>query len=181
MTEIWVGIDTGGTFTDFVLLDPETGARWLHKAPTTPADPARGILDGLADALSAAGAEAAEVGALVHGTTLATNAVLEGAWARTGMVTTAGFRDVLDLARQRRPSFFNLDVGKPAPPAPRTLRIEAAERLAPDGDVVTPLDEAAVETAAATLRDAGCRAVAICFLHAYANPAHERRAVEIVR
>ena len=180
MAQVWVGIDTGGTFTDFVFVDAGSGRRYLHKAPTTPDDPARGILSGLADGLRAAG-DAAQVAAICHGTTLATNAVLQGNWARTGMITTRGFRDVLDLARQRRPSFFNLDIEKPTPPALRDQRIEVGERMAPDGAVVEPLDETGVRAAAAALRAAGCRAVAVCLLHAYANPDHERRAAALVR
>ncbi|TCT06771.1 hydantoinase/oxoprolinase family protein [Aquabacter spiritensis] len=177
----WLGIDTGGTFTDLVLVDAARGTQWLHKTPTTPADASRGILDGMAEILRIADLDASEVALVCHGTTLATNAVLERKWVRTGMITTAGFRDVIELARQRRPSFFNLDLEKPAPPASRDLRLEVAERIAPDGTVVTALDEDAVRDAVATLKARGAQAISVCFLHAYANPAHERRAVAIVR
>lgn len=179
--EAWLGIDTGGTFTDLVLTDSASGEQWLHKTPTTPADAALGILAGITEILKLASLDPADVALVCHGTTLATNAVLERKWVPTGTVTTAGFRDVIELARQRRPSFFNLDLEKPAPPSPRDKRLEVRERVAQDGTVVLPLDEAGVRDAAVALRDGGAQAVSICFLHAYANPAHERRAVAIVR
>ena len=181
MASCWIGVDTGGTFTDIVVLDPETGRSWRAKEPTTPEDPAVAILAGVQRALAEADKAPGDVAGFVHGTTIATNAVLEGAWARAGMIATAGFSDILDLARQRRPSFFNLDIPKPTPPIPPEDRFEVAERLAHDGAVVTPLDETAVRAAAAALRDAGVEAVAICFLHSYANAAHEAEAERIVR
>lgn len=181
MADIVVGIDTGGTFTDVVLWDLAAGVELRLKAPTTPADPARGILEALAAALARTGGTGGDVALVAHGTTLATNAVLEGKWARTGLISTEGFRDILDLARQRRPSFFNLDIEKPTPPAVRDRRIDVPERMSPEGDVVRPLDETAVRAAARQLAAENCAAIAICFLHSYANPEHERRAAEIVR
>ncbi|MGZ0186924.1 MAG: hydantoinase/oxoprolinase N-terminal domain-containing protein, partial [Alphaproteobacteria bacterium] len=181
MANIGIGIDTGGTFTDIVVVDATTGQSWLHKVPTTPDDASRGILEGIAGGLEIAGANPESVSLVCHGTTLATNAVLEGKWAKTGLITTAGFRDILELARQRRPSFFNLDIEKPTPPALREARLEVPERVDHAGNVVTPLDEAAVRHAAEALRDMGCQAVAVCFLHSYANPAHEERATDIIR
>jgi N-methylhydantoinase A len=178
---VWIGIDTGGTFTDLTLAALDEGSYWFHKVPTTPEDASLGILQGMREILLMSGRQASEVGFVCHGTTLATNAVLEGKWARSGMITTAGFRDVLELARQRRPSFFNLDVPKPTPPVSREARVEVAERVASDGEVAVSLDEEAVAKAVSRLRADGCRAVAICFLHSYANPEHERRAAEIVR
>jgi N-methylhydantoinase A len=180
MAGYWIGIDTGGTFTDLVLVEPTAG-RWVyHKVPTLTADPAAGILDGIRELLAQAAVAAADVEFLVLGTTLATNAVLEGKWAKTGLITTEGFRDVIELARQRRPDYFNLDKVKPRPPASRDCRFEVAERVAVDGQVVRALDEAAVRAAAVALQAAGVQSVAICFLHAYQNPAHEQRAREIV-
>ena len=119
MSKLFVGIDTGGTFTDLVAADLGNGRHYYHKVPTTTGDPARGILDGIAELLDQNSIARRDVAFLVLGTTLATNAVLEGKWARTGVITTAGFRDVLELARQRRPHYFNLDIPKPMPPAPR--------------------------------------------------------------
>ena len=145
---IWIGIDTGGTFSDVVLIDVASGAQHALKAPTTPDDPARGILQGVTRALARAGATPDDVAIVLHGTTLATNAVLEGKWARTGLIATRGFRDVLALGRQRRPSFFNLDIEKPRPPAEADACQEADERLAADGAVVHALDEDSVRRAA---------------------------------
>ena len=115
--KIWIGIETGGTFTDLVLCELTTGRYTYHKLPTTTGDPAKAVLDGIAEVIELAQLPRDEVEFLVLGTTLGTNAVLEGKTARTGMITTAGFRDVIELARQRRPHYFNLDILKPTPPA----------------------------------------------------------------
>ena len=176
MGGMWVGIDTGGTFTDLVLFDWARGTYHYHKLPTTTTDPARAILEGIAHVIGKAGGSARSAQFLVLGTTLATNAVLEGRWARTGIITTEGFRDVLELARQRRPHYFNLDIPKPAPPAARDCRLEVAGRIAFDGTEVTPLDEAGLRRAIRVLQSQKVESVAICFLHAYANAAHERKA-----
>jgi N-methylhydantoinase A len=178
MSRFWIGIDTGGTFTDIVLVDIGRGDYRYHKLPTTTEDPSRGILQGITEIVEQAGGACGEVAFLVLGTTLATNAVLEAKTARTGMITTAGFRDVLELARQRRPHYFNLDVPKPAPPATRDCRIEIDERVDHGGRVLAPVDEDQVRRAATLLRSKGVEAVALCFLHSYANPAHERIARE---
>jgi N-methylhydantoinase A len=184
VSSILIGIDTGGTFTDLVAAVIEGAGRGryhYHKVPTLTADPARGILEGIAELLDRNGLKRNEVTFLVLGTTLATNSVLEGKWARTAVITTAGFRDVLELARQRRPHYFNLDVPKPMPPATRDCRVEVAERIANDGSVVAPLAEEQVVAAIDRLKGTGADAVAILFMHAYANPAHEERAAALVR
>ncbi len=181
MSKIFVGIDTGGTFTDLVAADLDSGRYCYHKAPTTTADPARGILDGIAELLDQNAIARRDVVFLVLGTTLATNAVLEGKWARTGVITTAGFRDVLELARQRRPHYFNLDIPKPMPPAARDCRLEVAERVAQDGSVATPLAEDDVRRAVAVLKAKKVEAVAICFMHSYANAGHEERTRALVQ
>src|SRR5688572_5162505 len=178
---IWIGIDTGGTFTDLVLCDLATGKYTYHKLPTTTGEPAKAVLDGIAEILDLAKTPHDHVQSLVLGTTLATNAVLEGKTARTGMITTAGFRDVLELARQRRPHYFNLDVMKPVPPASRDCRMEVAERIAADGTEVTPLAEDEVREAVQALRSKNVEAVAVCMLHSYANPVHEQRTGELVK
>ncbi|HYC45053.1 MAG TPA: hydantoinase/oxoprolinase family protein [Burkholderiales bacterium] len=180
MPTICVGIDTGGTFTDLVAVDLDRARYHYHKVPTLTADPARGILDGIAELLDQNAIARKDVRFLVLGTTLATNAVLEGKWARTGVLTTAGFRDVLELARQRRPHYFNLDIPKPMPPAPRDCRLEVHGRIACDGTEVEPLSEDDVRHAVDTLRSKNVEAIAICFLHAYADPAHEERARALV-
>jgi len=181
VSKIWVGIDTGGTFTDLVLCELTTGKYTYHKLPTTTGDPAKAVLDGIAEVLDLAQLPRNEVEFLVLGTTLATNAVLEGKTARTGMITTAGFRDILELARQRRPHYFNLDVLKPTPPAARDCRIEVTERMAHDGSEVELLADDEVRYAVNVLRGKKVEAIAICMLHSYANPEHEQRAREIVR
>ena len=181
MSTVCVGIDTGGTFTDLVAVELERGRFHYHKVPTTTADPARGILDGVVELLDQSALARKDVKFLVLGTTLATNAVLEGKWAPTGMLTTAGFRDVLELARQRRPHYFNLDIPKPMPPAARDCRIEVEGRIANDGAEVIPLSEEDVKRAIGVLKTKKVEALAICFLHAYANPHHEERARALVR
>jgi len=162
MSKIFVGIDTGGTFTDLVAADLDDGRYCYHKVPTTTGDPARGILEGIAELLDQNSLARKDVAFLVLGTTLATNAVLEGKWAATGLITTAGFRDVLELARQRRPHYFNLDIPKPMPPTARDCRLEVSERVAADGTVVTPLMEADVRRAVEILKAKKVEAVAIC-------------------
>ncbi len=169
-----IGVDVGGTFTDLVSLDSETGQIQLAKTPTTPANQAYGVLAALDDA----GTDLASVDLIVHGTTTTTNAVLERKLAKTGLITTEGFRDILELGRRTRPQAYGM-TGVFRPIIPRDLRLEVPERLNAAGDVVTPLDEAAVRTAVTDLLDQGCEALVIHFLHAYANPAHEQRAAKI--
>ncbi len=170
-----IGVDVGGTFTDLVLLGADGGVR-LAKVPSTMDNQAFGVLD----ALDAAGADLPRVDLIVHGTTTTTNAVLERKLARTGLITTQGFRDVLELGRRTRPQPYGM-TGRFSPIIPRDLRLEVPERLLADGSVHTPLDEKAVETAGRALLNKGCEAVVVHFLHAYANPAHELRAAEILR
>jgi N-methylhydantoinase A len=181
MKAVCVGIDTGGTFTDLVAVEMNRGRYYYHKVPTTTGDPARGILEGVAQLLDHNGLARSDVAFLVLGTTLATNAVLEGKWAPTGVITTAGFRDVLELARQRRPHYFNLDVPKPMPPAARDCRMEVGGRIAYDGSEVASLEENDVRRAVEALKSRQVQAVAVCFLHAYANPEHEERAKRLVQ
>jgi N-methylhydantoinase A len=181
MSEYWLGVDTGGTFTDLVLGDIQGGACHYHKVPTLTSDPAQGILNGISEIMDLAKIDASQVGFLVLGTTLATNAVLEARWAQTGLITTRGFGDVLSLARQRRPHYFNLDVPKPTPPVASDARVEVQERLSASGDVVTPLCDEDVLGAIDALRANGVKTVAICFLHAYQNAAHEQRARDLVQ
>jgi len=170
-----VGVDVGGTFTDLVLLDQTSGHVRLAKVASTPDNQAFGVLAALDDA----GADLSSVDLIVHGTTTTTNAVLERKLCKTGLITTAGFRDILELGRRTRPQAYGMH-GKFKPVIPRDLRLEVAERLDSGGRVVTPLNEDAVRHAATQLIQAGCEAVVIHFLHAYANPEHERRAAEIV-
>lgn len=172
-----VGVDVGGTFTDLVYMDPDmVGGLSVAKVPTTLDNQAGGVMA----ALEAAGVRTATLDQIVHGTTTTTNALLERKIARTGLITTRGFRDVLELGRRTRPTSYGL-TGRFEPLIPRELRLEVSERMDAEGEALIPLDEAAVIAAAETLKAAGCEAVVIHFLHSYANPAHERRAAELVR
>ncbi len=174
-----VGIDIGGTFTDIVATGSD-GRIFVRKASSTPQDYSRGSCAGLEELLQEHGIHPDEVDVVVHATTMATNAVLEGKGARTGLITTAGFRDVLEFRRVRVPELYNLDYVKPKPLVPRQLRLEVNERLGPLGEIRLPLDEDSVHAAAQRLKCAQVEAVAICLLHSYANPVHERRVKEIV-
>jgi N-methylhydantoinase A len=175
-----VGIDIGGTFTDIVATGPDGGMH-VRKVSSTPADYSLGICDGLAALLREEGIAPGEIDIVVHATTVATNAVLEGKGALTGLITTKGFRDVLEFRRVRVPELYNLDYVKPRPLAARQHRLEVIERLGPLGQVWLPLDETSVSVAAERLRAANIEAVAICLLHSYANPAHEQRVKAIAR
>ena len=168
MTNSFAGVDTGGTFTDLVLL--QDGKIRVHKILSTPDDPSRAILQGLANL-----GVAQNLDALVHGSTVATNAVLERKGVRTGLITTAGFRDVLEIGRQTRPKLYDLRVQKDPPLVSRALRIEVIERLNELGEVLIPLDEASLKAAIEQLQAANVEAVAICLLFSFANPAHERQ------
>ncbi len=172
---LWIGVDTGGTFTDLVTFDSRSGEFNYLKVATSSDDPSRAILQAVESLLDGIDASGAAVSFFGHGTTLGTNALLENRLPRTGMITTRGFRDVLELARQRRPHLFNLAVPKPSPIAERSARLEVNERLSETGEVVQSLDEVEVQAAIAQLKEQGCESVAVCFLHAYANPDHERR------
>jgi N-methylhydantoinase A len=169
------GIDVGGTFTDLILVDGRPGATVrIAKTPTTIENQAHGVIA----ALDAGGIPASDIDLVVHGTTTTTNAVLERRLARTGLITTRGFRDVLELGRRTRPNAYGM-TGSFIPVIPRNLRLEVTERLEASGAVRTPLDEEEVRDAVRRLLDSGCEALVIHFLHAYANPAHELRAAEI--
>ncbi len=170
-----VGVDIGGTFTDLLLVDDATGAFWVAKTLTTPHDPAVGVRTGLSDVLAMAGAPAAALETVIHGTTLVTNALLERKGDRTALVTTKGFRDAVEIAREHRYDMYDIFLDLPRPIAPRHLRFEVDERLLADGSVYRPVDLAEVRALAERLRAAEVEAVAVCFLHAYANPAHERQ------
>lgn len=175
-----LGIDTGGTFTDLALIDGATGEAVLFKLSSTPGDPSEAIIQGIQEILGKDGIRTENVAYLGHGTTVATNAVIERKFARTGLITTEGFKDVLELARQRRPDLYDLDKEKPRPIVPRDLRLEVRERLAYDGSVLTPLDEDQLRALVRGLRERGVAAIAVCFLHSYLNPVHEQRAKLIV-
>lgn len=170
--------DIGGTFTDVVL--EHAGRRHSAKVLTTPRAPEEGMLDGIGRVLAAAGLSPADIGVLVHGTTLATNALIERKGAKTALLTTAGFRDVLEMGYEKRYEHYDLQLELPVPLVPRELRFPVPERLTAKGQVHTVLDEGAVRRAADAMKAAGVQAVAIGFLHSYVNDAHERRAAEVL-
>ena len=177
-----LGVDIGGTFTDFALFDENGSEIAVLKRLTTPADPSIAVIEGTAALLRREDVPMAEVATIAHGTTLVTNAVIERRGAKTGMLVTAGFRDILDMGFEQRYDLFDLRLTWPDPLAPRRLRREVRERVGHDGQVLAALD---LESTRAAVRDlvevAGVEALAICFLHSYANPVHEDAAGELVR
>ena len=173
-----LGVDTGGTFTDFYLLGDD-GTVTVYKRPSTPDDPSRAILEGLAESpLADVGSPISD---LVHGTTVATNAIIERKGARTGLITTRGFRDVLVIGRQTRPKLYDLSPHREPPLVPDGLRFEAAERLDFRGEVLAPLDPGAVEALLDDVQAAGVESLAVCFLFSFVNPDHERLVAEAAR
>lgn len=171
-----VAVDIGGTFTDFVILDQESGRLTLEKTPTTPRD----LWEGIARGLEQAGMAPAEIAMFVHGTTVGLNAFLERKGVPVGLITTKGFRDVCEIGRHNRVDMYDLFYRKPEPLVPREHRLEVRERIDGSGQVLEPLHEEDVTAAADHFRRHGIRAVAVCLLHAYANPVHEQRVGEIL-
>ncbi len=176
-----IALDVGGTFTDVTLFEPASGRLWIAKTPTTPADPSVGFLAGIEKALAMAGVGPERLAQILHGTTTATNAILEGKGVPTGLLTTAGFRYVLEIGRHDIPRHANMFAWqKPPRPAPPERIVEIPERITVDGAVLEPLDEEAARAAARRLRASGVESVAVCLLHSYANAAHERRVRELL-
>jgi N-methylhydantoinase A len=169
-----IGVDIGGTFTDLVWVDEATGAVRVGKLLTTPKDPSQAVEEGVVTLLHEADAAAGAVRALIHGTTLATNALIERKGARVGLLATAGFRDAVEIGREGRYDMYDLFIDPPVPLVPRQLRVEVSERILADGSVLRPLDAAQARAAITALGAQGVEAIAICLLHAYRNPAHER-------
>ena len=179
-----IGVDVGGTFTDLILVDEESGRVSVDKVPSTPDDPARGSVAGIRELCDKGGITLSAVDNLLHGTTVATNIALTHTGAEVGMITTEGFRDIMHIARHKKPLNFSLQQELPwqsRPLAKRRHRLTVKERVtAPNGDVLVPLDEDEVRERVRELREAGVDAVAVCLLHSYLNPAHEQRVKEIV-
>jgi N-methylhydantoinase A/oxoprolinase/acetone carboxylase beta subunit len=171
-----LGFDIGGTFTDFVLVDAVSGTVHLNKVLTTPRDPAQAVIEGLRTLLAQAGVAAADLQIAIHATTLITNALIERKGARTALLTTEGFRDVLEMGTEVRYDIYDLFLERPEPLVPRRWRYEARERMDKDGGVLTPLDAQALRRVGRQMRDAGIEAVAVAFLHSFRNPSHERLA-----
>ena len=179
-----LGVDVGGTFTDLIYVDDEAGRILVHKLPTTPADPSQGTVQGLREVADQAGTSPSELDQVFHGTTIATNIVIEHTGARVGMLTTEGYRDILHIARHKKPLNFSNYQDLPwqrYPIVRRRDRLTVPERIVKDGSVLVPLDEEQARAQVRALKDAGVEAVAVCFLFSFVNPAHEARVAEIVR
>ena len=177
-----VGVDIGGTFTDFALFDPDGGRMAVHKLLTTPGDPSVAVLEGIEILLARAGVALADVELVAHGTTLVTNSVIERKGAVTGMLVTQGFRDILDMGLEQRYDLFDLRLVFPDPLVPRRLRHEVVERMRYDGAVDINLDLDSARAGARALAESGedVVALAVCFLHSYANPVHELAVKEML-
>ncbi|WP_248930723.1 hydantoinase/oxoprolinase family protein [Paenibacillus hamazuiensis] len=176
-----VGVDVGGTFTDVTLVETSSGKVLNHKVPSTPADPSRAIMTGVEQILAQNGIAVSEVGYLAHGTTVATNALIERKGVKTGLLVTKGFRDLLEIARQTRPKLYDLFAEKPETVIPGFLRHEVDERLYADGSVRKEIDMDSLREAVDALKKEGVRSIAVCFLFSYINPVHEKIAVEEIK
>jgi len=179
-----LGVDVGGTFTDLIYVDDEAGRILVHKVPTTPADPSQGTVQGLREITGQAGISPSQLDQVFHGTTIATNIVIEHTGATVGMLTTEGYRDILHIARHKKPLNFSNYQDLPwqrYPIVRRRYRLTVPERILKDGSVLVPLDEERAREQVRKLREAGVEAVAVCFLFSFVNPDHERRVAEIVR
>src|SRR5256885_1024415 len=181
MRALRIGIDIGGTFTDAALVDGETGAICVVKVLTTPEDPAQGFMAALERGLAECQAGGGDVAAVVHATTVATNAIIEGTTARVGMLVTRGFRDILEIGRQIRSRLYDVHLTKPRPLVPRRWSFGIRERLDAEGRVLEALDVEEVRHVVRQCKAAGLEAIVCCFLHSYINPAHEALAAAVVR
>jgi N-methylhydantoinase A/oxoprolinase/acetone carboxylase beta subunit len=179
-----IGVDVGGTFTDLIYVDDEAGVIRVHKLPTTPDDPSQGTIQGLEELAAEAGAEPSSLDQVFHGTTIATNIVIEHTGARVGMLTTEGYRDILHIARHKKPLNFSNYQDLPwqaYPVVRRRYRLTVPERITGDGRILVPLDEDRAREQVRALKEAGVEAVCVCFLFSFLNPEHEQRVAEIVR
>jgi N-methylhydantoinase A len=179
-----LGVDVGGTFTDVILVNQAQQRVWAVKVPTTPDDPSLGVINGIHAVLEESGQSGKEIGFIGHGTTIATNLLVEGKGAKTGLITTRGFRDVLEIrrsARHDRADLYDMFFDNPRPLVPRMWRREVSARSRFDGTEMAPLDTAELKQELMQLREDGVEAVAICLLHSYRNPEHEQRAAEVAR
>ena len=175
-----IGVDSGGTFTDICLFDESSGRIAVWKISSTPADPSRAVVDGVEEALDQVGAKSTDISYFGHGTTVATDALIQHRGALTGLITSDRFRDLLEIGRQKRPDLYDLQADKPPALVERRLRREVPERLLHDGRVETVLDEAPVRDAVRALRNASVKAVAICFLYSFLDTAHEEAVLRIL-
>ncbi len=179
-----LGVDVGGTFTDLIFVDDESGKIEIHKLPTTPDDPSRGTIEGVQTLTTSVGVDLGDLDQVFHGTTIATNIVIEHNGARVGMITTKGYRDILHIARHKKPLNFSNYQDLPwqrYPLVRRRDRLTVPERITADGEVLVELDEEVARTQVRRLKEAGVDSVAVCFLFSFLHPVHEQRVAEIVR
>ncbi|KAJ9431812.1 hydantoinase/oxoprolinase family protein [Pantoea sp. YR343] len=176
-----IGIDVGGTFTDFTIMNSQTRQTHFYKVPSTPSDPSQAITDGIKQILDTFSIAPDDVSYIGHGTTVATNMIIERRGLPTALITTRGFRDVLAIGRQTRPSLYDLSVTRPAPLVEREFRLEANERILANGDCLTPLDPEDIATLVEKIRESGVKAVAVTLLHSYKNPSHEETVGALLR
>jgi N-methylhydantoinase A len=175
-----MGVDSGGTFTDVCLFEDDSGRIEVWKVSSTPDDPSRGIAQGVEEGSARVGIAADDISYFGHGTTVGTNALIQHRGVKTGLITTDGFRDLLEIGRQKRPDLYDMQADKPAVLVARDLRLEIPERVRHDGSVETRLDETALREAVRVLRDAGVQAIAVCFLYGFVRPEHEAIAHRII-
>ena len=175
-----IGVDVGGTFTDFSFFNIETGALRHYKRSSTPEDPSKAIMGGIQEILSEQSIDTGEITYLAHGTTVATNALIEKKGARMGLITTEGFKDLMEIGWQRRPSLYDLRRPKPEQLIPPGMNQEVKERILHDGSILTPLDEDSVRNAVRFLKEMGAETIAVCTLFSFINPVHEDRIKEII-
>ena len=176
-----IGVDVGGTFTDFSLFDTQSGQLNHYKRSSTPEDPSKAIMGGIQEILAEQHIDPMDVSYLAHGTTVATNALIEKKGARMGLITTQGFKDLMEIGWQRRPSLYDLRKPKPESLIPAGMRQEVQERILHDGSVRTPLDEDSVRNAVRCLKAMGAETIAVCTLFSFINPVHEDRIKEIIQ
>jgi N-methylhydantoinase A len=174
-----VGIDIGGTFTDMLLVGDD-GSAVIAKTLTTPGDPSLAVENALGPVLENGSVDGRQRGTLIHGTTLVTNALIERKGALTALLTTSGFRDAVEIGREHRYELYDLNLDLPKPLVPRHLRFDVPERMAADGSILQELDEAFVRKLVGELRDKGIKAIGVCYLNSFRNPAHEKRTAEII-
>ena len=175
-----IGVDVGGTFTDFSLFDTESGRLFHYKRSSTPEDPSKAIVSGISHILEEEKISPEEVSYLAHGTTVATNALIEKKGGRLGLITTKGFKDLMEIGWQKRPSLYDLLKDKPESLIPTGLKCEVDERIRFDGSVKIPLDEDSVRQAVRYLKEQKAETIAVCTLFSFLNPAHEARIREII-
>jgi N-methylhydantoinase A len=175
-----IGVDSGGTFTDVCLFEDESGRVEVWKVSSTPDDPSRGIAQGVEEGIGRVGASAADIAYFGHGTTVGTNALIQHRGVKTGLITTEGFRDLLEIGRQKRPDLYDLQADKSPTLVARTLRLEVPERIRHDGTIETHLDEQALREAVRVLKAAEVQAVAVCFLYSFVRTEHEETAKRII-